>query len=296
MYFEYLFTIILIILIIIIIKKKFTKYLNIFKLNGLDGVYFYFVNKNFKKTGLSNFIDKKKYLLEREISKISKNKILYGPYRGTIIGDKYGWSNIDFSSKYLGTYESHIQDKIIQLTKKKSFDFIIDLGAAEGYHILSLLKKNYFKKGLAFEIDQKSREILKKNAQINKVLNKLKIFGEATYLSLVENLKNLDHRKLFFLVDIEGHEYSLFTKDFCKKFSKSTFIIEEHPFNISKKNVLRNFNKNIVRHHNIEILKDTSKDPFNINILNKYSDDEKYLMMSEGRPQTMRWLILHPKK
>ena len=121
MYFEYLFTIILIILIIIIIKKKFTKYLNIFKLNGLDGVYFYFVNKNFKKTGLSNFIDKKKYLLEREISKISKNKILYGPYRGTIIGDKYGWSNIDFSSKYLGTYESHIQDKIIQLTKKKKF-------------------------------------------------------------------------------------------------------------------------------------------------------------------------------
>ena len=137
---------------------------------------------------------------------------------------------------------------------------------------------------------------LNPNSNISFVLNKLKIFGEATYISLVENLKNLDHRKLFFLVDIEGHEYSLFTKDFCKKFSKSTFIIEEHPFNISKKNVLRNFNKNIVRHHNIEILKDTSKDPFNINILNKYSDDEKYLMMSEGRPQTMHWLVLQPKK
>ena len=25
-------------------------------------------------------------------------------------------------------------------------------------------------------------------------------------------------------------------------------------------------------------------------------DDEKYLMMSEGRPETMQWLILYPKK
>ena len=41
------------------------------------------LNKNFNKTGLSNFIDKKKNILGKEISKISKNKILYGPYSGT---------------------------------------------------------------------------------------------------------------------------------------------------------------------------------------------------------------------
>ncbi len=296
MYFEYLLIIVLFILVITIVKKKFTKYSKIFRLNGLDGVYFYFVNKNFKKTGLSNFIDKKKYFLEREISKSSKNKILYGPYRGTTIGNKYEWSNIDFSSKYLGTYESHIQNKIINLTKKKKFDFIIDLGAAEGFHIISLLKKNYFKKGLAFEIDKKSRKILEKNAKANNVHDRLSIFGEANFFSLIKNLKNLEQKKLFFLVDIEGNEYNLFNKHFCKEFSKSTFIVEEHPFNIVKKNVIRNFYKNITKYYKLEILKDISKDPFKINILDKYSDDEKYLMMSEGRPQTMHWLILHPKK
>ncbi len=46
----------------------------------------------------------------------------------------------------------------------------------------------------------------------------------------------------------------------------------------------------------IKVLKDVPKNPFGFRILDKFSDDEKYLMMSEGRPQTMRWLVLQPKK
>ena len=30
-------------------------------------------------------------------------------------------------------------------------------------------------------------------------------------------------------------------------------------------------------------------------ILDEFSDDEKYLMMSEGRTKTMRWIVLCPK-
>ena len=46
----------------------------------------------------------------------------------------------------------------------------------------------------------------------------------------------------------------------------------------------------------VEVLEDRGKDPFSIDMLKRFNDDEKYLMMSEGRPQTMRWLILQPKK
>ena len=35
---------------------------------------------------------------------------------------------------------------------------------------------------------------------------------------------------------------------------------------------------------------------FEFSILDDFSDDEKYLMMSEGRPKTMQWIILYPKK
>ena len=296
MYFEYFIFIIVILLIFLRLRKKILKYKSIYNQNGFDGVYLYFVNKNFTKTGLSNFIDKKKNILGKEISKISNNKILYGPYSGTKILSTYGWSNIDFCPKYLGSYEYQVQKKIIDLNKKKKFDYFIDLGAAEGYHIISLLKKKFFKQGLAFEISKKSREILKKNAQINKLNNRIRIYKDANLSSLKNALRNFNHRRLLFLVDIEGQEYDLFDKDFCKIFSKGTFIIEEHPFNISNKRKIKNFNQNIKKYYNVEILKDTPKNPFNFSILEKYSDDEKYLMMSEGRPESMKWLILHPKK
>ena len=42
------------------LNKKLKKYTNIYHKDGLDGVWLYFYNKNIKKTGLSNFIDKKK--------------------------------------------------------------------------------------------------------------------------------------------------------------------------------------------------------------------------------------------
>ena len=296
MYFEYFIFTIVILLIFLRLKKKILKYKSIYNQNGFDGVYLYFVNKNFTKTGLSNFIDKKKNILGKEISKISNNKILYGPYSGTKILSTYGWSNIDFCPKYLGSYEYQVQKKIIDLNKKKKFDYFIDLGAAEGYHIISLLKKKIFKQGLAFEISKKSREILKKNAQINKLNNRIRIYKDANLSSLKNTLRNFNHRRLLFLVDIEGQEYNLFDKDFCKIFSKGTFIIEEHPFNISNKRKIKNFNQNIKKYYNVEILKDTPKNPFNFSILEKYSDDEKYLMMSEGRPESMQWVILQPKK
>ena len=296
MYFEYFIFTIVILLIFLWFRKKILKYKSIYNQNGFDGVYLYFVNKNFTKTGLSNFIDKKKNILGKEISKISNNKILYGPYSGTKILSTYGWSNIDFCPKYLGSYEYQVQKKIIDLNKKKKFDYFIDLGAAEGYHIISLLKKKIFKQGLAFEISKKSREILKKNAQINKLNNRIRIYKDANLSSLKNTLRNFNHRRLLFLVDIEGQEYDLFDKDFCKIFSKGTFIIEEHPFNISNKRKIKNFNQNIKKYYNVEILKDTPKNPFNFSILEKYSDDEKYLMMSEGRPESMKWLILQPKK
>ena len=296
MYFEYFIFTIVILLILLRLRKKILKYKSIYNQNGFDGVYLYFVNKNFAKTGLSNFIDKKKNILGKEISKISNNKILYGPYSGTKILSSSGWSNIDFCPKYLGSYEYQVQKKIIDLNKKKKFDYFIDLGAAEGYHIISLLKKKFFKKGLAFETSKKSREILKKNAQINKINNRIRIYKEANLMSLKNALRDFNHRKILFLVDIEGQEYDLFNKDFCKIFSKGTFIIEEHPFNISDKRKIKNFNQNIKKYYKVETLKDTPKNPFNLSILEKYSDDEKYLMMSEGRPESMKWLILQPKK
>ena len=83
---------------------------------------------------------------------------------------------------------------------------------------------------------------------------------------------------------------------FLNFFSKSYFIIEDHNFNIKSKRTISNFYKRIKKRFKIEILRDNAKNPFEFQLLDNVSDDDKYLMMSEGRPKTMQWLVLYPKK
>ena len=148
---------------------------------------------------------------------------------------------------------------------------------------------------MAYEIDEKSRETLNKNLRLNNLGNIIEIYNEANFESLKKNINANDTKDILFLIDIEGNEFNLLTKDFCEYFQKSFFIIEDHNFNVTEKDK-KIFYELIKSYFTVEVLEDRGKDPFSIDMLKRFNDDEKYLMMSEGRPQTMRWLILQPKK
>ena len=274
--------------------KKLKKYVSIFNVNGLDGIYYYFKNKNFRNYGIWNFIDNKKYKLGKKLAEYSKEKILFGPYSGTKFIFKSGWSNTDFGPKYLGTYERQIQKKIIYLKKKFNLNFFIDCGAAEGFHIISLLKKKIFKTAVAFEINEKSRDLLIKNAINNNVKKKISVYSEANFASL-KKLKIKNFKKTLFLLDIEGAEFNLFDKNFCRYFSKSFFIIEDHNFLILNRKKTNSFYKTIKKFFKVEFVEDNFENPLNYKILDNLSEDEKYLILSEGRPLRMQWIILLPK-
>ena len=274
--------------------KKLKKYVSIFNVNGLDGIYYYFKNKNFRNYGIWNFIDNKKYKLGKKLAEYSKEKILFGPYSGTKFIFKSGWSNTDFGPKYLGTYERQIQKKIIYLKKKFNLNFFVDCGAAEGFHIISLLKKKIFKTAVAFEINKKSRDLLIKNAINNNVKKKISVYSEANFASL-KKLKIKNFKKTLFLLDIEGAEFNLFDKNFCRYFSKSFFIIEDHNFIILNKKKTNSFYKTIKKFFKVEFVDDNFENPLNYKILDNLTEDEKYLILSEGRPLRMQWIILLPK-
>ena len=290
-----LILLLLLFFLFIYLIKKIKKYRLIFQASGFDGMYFYFINKNFKDKGIWNFIDKKKYELGKKLAKYSKERVLFGPYAGTKFVFASGWSNTDFGSKYLGTYERQIQEKIIYLKKRFNLKFFVDCGAAEGFHIISLLKRKVFKNATAFEINKKSRDILIKNALKNKVKKNISVYQEANFYNLKIYLKKKNLKKTLFLLDIEGNEFDLFNLNFCKYFSKSYFIIEDHGFLLLNKKKIDLFYKNIRKFFKVEIIKDNFQDPSDYNVLNNFTENEKYLIMSEGRPISMQWIVLLPK-
>ena len=75
----------------------------------------------------------------------------------------------------------------------------------------------------------------------------------------------------------------------------SYLIIENHDFMQTNKNLIIAFQKNIEKYFNIEIIEQSSKNPFKIDELKRFNELEKWLMMNEGRPQSMNWIYLTPK-
>jgi len=60
----------------------------------------------------------KKKLIIKEISNFNSNKIISGAYQSVFINSTNKYSG-DLPSKLLGIYEEQVQNKIIELSKKK---------------------------------------------------------------------------------------------------------------------------------------------------------------------------------
>jgi len=255
--------------------------------------YIFFNNKIHIDTPLEKY---KKFLSEKIVSKTNK-KIISGLYESVYFNYESHWNITDFSSKLLGFYEQQVQEKIIELQKNYNLSNIVNIGAGEGYHIVSLIKNKFFEKGLAYEIDTNGQNIIKKNLLDNNISDKVSVFGEGNFNSINNNIKNEELKKTLFLIDIEGNEFNFFDEKNIKYFNKSFFIIEDHSdLNTDYKNETEKKFFNLIKNHFIvTTIKNQGRNPFSIPLLEKYTDDERYLMMSEGRPNDMQWLVLVPK-
>ena len=57
---------------------------------------------------------------------------------------------------------------------------------------------------------------------------------------------------------------------------------------------MKNLNEELKQYFNIRFCKTENRKFSNFKILDKFNDDEKWLMMSESRPATMSWIVCEP--
>jgi hypothetical protein len=105
--------------------------------------------------------------------------------------------------------------------------------------------------------------------------------------------KKIDLNNSCFLIDIEGDEFSILNKENLDKLKKSRLIIEFHPTKDEKKNV--EFLTSLRFYFNLEILKTSERDLSVYNKLKNFSDIDRWLMVSENRPNLMNWIVCIPK-
>lgn len=263
------------------------KTLKIYKKYGLVDLI---VKIIFFITKKPNEIQKAQINVWNKLSKMYGSTIQYGPFKGMKIAKEKSWElEYGLITKILGTYEEKVIDKLIKFSKKNNT--FIDIGAADGFYVVGMAFKNFFKYIYAFEINSKSRRIIEINHRLNKSKQNIKIKNEANYLSLKRIIKL--RKKCTILIDIEGAEFDLLSLKVLKVLKDCHIICELHKFYGEKKyyDLIEN-SKKIFK---TELIKRSSYNPSKFKELDSFSDDERLLALSEGRKSNQEWLILTPK-
>ena len=281
-------------------KKKNLKYKFIEKIQN-DGIFAaleklisWSFSKLKRNLGIIGPFEKRKKFLSNKLVEEFNGVIRYGPFKGLKFISESSWgAGGDMASMLLGLYEKEILISLQNIPDQ--YKIFIDLGAADGYYGIGTLVNGMFEKSYCYEMNVVSQKIIKKNAELNNVASRVLIRGFADKY-FYKDFKNDEIDQSILLVDIEGAEFDLFDKNLFKKFSKSIIFIELHPW-IFKNNgheELQKLENDAKEYFTIKKITTTSRDLSEFEELKRWSDTDRWLICSEGRPVLMTWWRLDP--
>ena len=273
-------------------KNYFNKYHESYKRYGLISFFNQILSKIKLNIKFKDPIQKKRIYLSKKLNEFTNGKIIDGIYKDS----KFIYASEFFLAKpaqLLGCYEKEVQEKIFELSKKYNLNYFMSIGAGEGYHAIGSRVANLFEYSLCFELEKKNREIIKKNFNLNSINKNFDIFGKAD-LDFFEVIKNkVELNKSLFLFDIEGDEFKILNEENLSLIKDSCLIIELHHFYLTKSQN-EEFLERLKKHFKITFINTGNRQFSKFKILDKFNDDEKWLLMSESRPATMNWIICEP--
>ena len=118
----------------------------------------------------------------------------------------------------------------------------------------------------------------------------------ADFNSLTNLSVTVDMSDVIVLVDIEGSEFDLLSEQMLDLLKECVIVIEVHNWVDNFEDKYRQFLNNAMNHFNIEVLRQTKIDFERLDLLPELPDDNRYILMSEGRPCLMRYLVLSPRE
>jgi len=237
-------------------------------------------------------VDEFRLELSLKVCEIFNYEIGYGVFRGMRLGPESTWNRMDRGGMILGIYEH----EVIKALSHNKGRILINLGAGDGFYAIGGVKSGLFEESMAFEMNPESQSLIAENARLNGV-EKISIYGLATknfWISLKINSHDLE--KTVVISDIEGNEFEIFDEAAFSYFEKSILIIEIHDWieeGVSKLQSLVNASRGT---HDYKILTTGARDPSEFEELSKFSDNERWLLCSEGRPKLMKWFVFKPKE
>jgi hypothetical protein len=221
----------------------------------------------------------------------TQGRVQTGPFKGMLIVPNTMWGDGDTASKLLGLYENELHDFVNDAIASNP-DTVINIGSAEGYYSVGMATCLPGSQVFAIDMDMRSMEVVNENVAANRLTNVSAINAVVDTLWLQEHCKDLVNPLLIF--DCEGAELELLDPEKVPALTHASILVECHDCIIS--GITDTLTKRFQDTHTIKYTAQTVKDSYQFNFLSSLSDCDKWALVHEGRPSTMTWLYMVPKK
>jgi Ribosomal protein L11 methyltransferase (PrmA) len=224
-------------------------------------------------------------LTERLIS-IYGNCVQSGPFVGMELPDGKAWRDGDRAPKLLGCYEASLHAHLLKAVERAP-GTVVNVGCAEGYYAVGLARLLPDAEGFAFDINPQAVAVCDHAAEVNGVSNRLVVNGLCT-TEILGQLVARGRRPLIFM-DCEGGELELLDPARVPLLVSCDIIVETHDFLL--RSITATLLERLRTSHTVELVGGGARDPNKFVKLESWWEFDRWLLVDEGRPETMNWLV-----
>ena len=224
--------------------------------------------------------------LTAELSARYGNTVIEGPFAGMRLPGLSSQEDGDRAPKLLGTYEENLHNCIATAVARDP-DLVINVGCAEGYFAVGLAMLLPKATVHAFDIDPLAVEACARAASLNGVSDRLLVHSAYRAETLTDLMG--DKSKALIFMDCEGAEVGLLDPAVAPTLSVCDIIVETH--DLEAPNAMRILEGRLSSTHTIERIPQGGRDPNRFSQLQSWPEMDRWLVVSETRPQGMIWLF-----
>lgn len=217
-----------------------------------------------------------------------------GAFKGLALDGESNISQGPLAIKIFGLYETAVMERIVALGP---FNDAINIGAADGYFSLGLLRAGLAQRSICFEMTAAGRAAIQRNAERNGLADRVVILGTAD-----ENIGQLlaptgfSPARSLVLCDIEGGEFTVLSRSVLEQLSGAVFIVELHDrIQTGRPDQRQALLERFTAHYDCTIIQTVPVNWAGIADIEALSDNDRALATSEGRRAIGEWLVATPR-
>jgi hypothetical protein len=214
-----------------------------------------------------------------------------GPFSGMTLPDESSWRDGDFMPKLIGSYESNLREVLRQAVDRRP-KTVVNIGCAEGFYAVGLARLLPDATVYAFDIATDACAICARSAQENDVGERVVVGGRCELPDLAKILSRPG--PMLLVLDCEGAERTLLDPAILPGLANCDVLVETHGADIVAALVTR-----FGLSHTIDEIPQGSRDPNEVPALRSLAESDRWILVDEGRPESMVWLAMwakHPSR